>query len=91
MTALLSSLSGVKTQSTKNPWKWTQLWNTSQIRNRQATEKIESIVVSKIKSSFVSNSLKIVLKYSCWSIYSVYVNFIVIGDTDNYLEKKQRW
>ena len=62
----------------------------SPIRNRQATEKIEIIVVSKIKSSFVSNTLKIVLKYSCWSIYSVYVNFIVIGDTDNYLEKKQR-
>ena len=60
------------------------------IRNRQATEKKESIVVSKIKSSFVSNTLKIVLKYSCWSIYLVYVNFIVIGNTDNYLEKKQR-
>ena len=60
------------------------------MRTRQATEKKESIVVSKIKSSFVSNTLKIVLKYSCWFIYSVYVNFIVIGDTDNYLEKKQR-
>ena len=61
------------------------------MRTRQATEKKESIVVSKIKSSFVSNTLKIVWKYSCWTIYSVYVNVIVIDDTDNYLEKKQRW
>ena len=59
-------------------------------KKQTSYRKIESIVVSKIKSSFVSNTLKIVLKYSCWSIYSVYVNFIVIGDTDNYLEKKQR-
>ena len=60
-------------------------------KKQTSYRKIESIVVSKIKSSFVSNTLKIVLKYSCWSIYSVYVNFIVIGDTDNYLEKKQQW
>ena len=61
------------------------------MRNRQATEKKESIVVSKIKSSFVSNTLKIVWNYSCWTIYSTYVNVINIDDTDNYLEKKQRW
>ena len=59
-------------------------------KKQTSYRKIESIEVSKIKSSFVSNILKKVLKYSCWSIYSVHVNFIVIGDTDNYLEKKQR-